>query len=194
MKIIFLKTASVLCAFSMFLASCGGDSPSGAGNNTINLLNNSSFENSSNQPDFSGWISSEYFTDSLGNRSAPLVQDSPSDGGGKWSVLLWPGWLPEEGYAENIITGQSGTNIYKVSTWIKTNGWRGKISLKQYKNGILVHDKFIYDTTHIWKQISFIDTLTVQQTDSLRIHLSAGATELSAGKVWFDNVKLEKVN
>jgi hypothetical protein len=118
--------------------------------------------------------------------------DAPP-GGGLWCVELGPGWLPQEGYAETTITGQTGNNVYELGSWIKTNSqWFGSISLRQWRNGIKISDKSIHDTSAVWKHISFLDTLNVLATDTLKVHLSAGSTEVVYGSIRFDRVTLIK--
>ena len=134
MNIPSLKAGTVIIGIVMFLVSCGDGTPSSSTDNTqnpkdstqnptdstqnpkdsLNLLTNSSFEDCNNQRDFSGWKSMEYFTDSLGNKRPPLVQDAPS-GGGKWCIELSSGGIPQKlSYAVSIISVQAGTNINKV--------------------------------------------------------------------------------
>ncbi len=156
----------------------------------INLIANPSFETSKHLPDYRAWKGKVYLQDSLGNQIPPLVQGAP-DGGGVWSVQLEPLWYPEEGFTETGFHGPAGTNIYKVSAWIKTINWTGTLSLEQWRNGQKIAQKKISDTSVNWKQLSFFDTLSVVPSDSLKVHLSAGSTEVASGKVLFDLVSAE---
>jgi hypothetical protein len=186
-----MKTKTyILIVMIIFVFSCKKDKPVGLTDNAGNLIANSSFETATHQPDYNGWMGTDHLIDSLGNQYIPLVQDAPN-GGGLWCVQLEPLWMPTEGYTEISVTGQAGTYIYKVTAWMKTLNWHGSVSLEQWRNGQLIDDKKISDTSSVWKQISLLDTLTISSTDILKIHLSAGSTEIVSGKVRFDNVRLE---
>ena len=155
-----------------------------------NLIANSSFETSKHLPDYCGWAGTAYLLDSLGNQIPPLVQDDP-EGGGVWSVQLEPLWYPEEGMTETIIHGPTGNHIYKISAWMKTIDWTGSMSLEHWRKGQKIAQKMISETSVDWQQFSFRDTLSVQPSDTLKVHLSAGSTEVSSGKVLFDLVSAE---
>jgi hypothetical protein len=77
---------------------------------------------------------------------------------------------------------------------MKTITSGGLFSLEQWRNGQRIKDKSVIDTASIWKQLSLSDTLTVLSTDTLKVHLSAGSTELISRRVYFDLIKLEKIN
>jgi hypothetical protein len=189
-----MKTKTyILIVMIIFVFSCKKDAQVGSTNNAGNLIANSSFETDAHQPDYNGWAGTAYLVDSLGNHNIPLIQDTPN-GGGLWCVQLEPLWMPTEGYTESSVTGQTGTHIYKVTAWIKTINWIGSVSLEQLRNGQLIVNKQLTDSSSVWKQISLLDTLTVLSTDILKVHLSAGTTEVLSGKVRFDNVKLENTN
>jgi len=185
---------SLLLILTFFLFSCGGDSSTNPQDNSLNLLSNTSFETPSNQPDYSHWWGTAYLSDSVGNRLNPLVKDAPP-GGGVWCVELEPQWLPEGGYTESAIAGQSGTHIYKVSAWMKMlNKWHGSLSLEQWRNGKRISTKSLSDTSSVWKAVSLTDTLNIVAEDSIKVHLSAGSTQIVLGKVRFDLVRLERVD
>jgi len=185
---------SLLLILTFFLFSCGGDSSTNPQDNSLNLLSNTSFETPSNQPDYSHWWGTAYLSDSVGNRLNPLVKDAPP-GGGVWCVELEPQWFPVEGYSESAIAGQSGTHIYKVSAWMRTlNKWYGSLALEQWRDGKRISTTSLSDTSSTWKAVSLTDTLSVVATDSIKVHLSAGMTEIALGKVRFDLVRLERVD
>lgn len=188
-----MKNLIIILSFlALLLISCEDDSTNPI-NNDDNLIVNPSFETSSNMPDYKHWIGNAFIYDSNFNKIDPIVEDSPP-GGGKWCVQIEPKWYPEEGYTETSITGQVGTNVYELTGWLKTINWHGSMSLRQYRNGELISEKEVTDTTSTWKLLSIIDTLTVLATDTLKVHLSAGSTEIATGKVRFDNLKLVKKN
>ena len=189
-----MKTKTyILVVMIIFVFSCKKDKPIGSTDNAGNLIANSSFETAAHQPDYNGWAGTVYLVDSLGNQHIPLVQDAPN-GGGLWCVQIEPLWMPTEGYTESSVTGQTGTHIYKVTAWMRTIHWIGSVSFEQWRNGQQIDNKQLTDSSSVWKQLSLLDTLTVLSTDILKVHLSAGTTEMLSGKVRFDNVKLELTN
>lgn len=180
----------ILSFLAFLLTSCEDDSTNPINNND-NLIANLSFETSENKPDYSNWTGNAFVYDSNFNKIDPIVQDAP-DGGGKWCVQIEPMWYPEEGYTETSITGQSGTNVYELTGWFKAINWHSTMSLRQYRNGELISEKSITDTSSVWTKLAMIDTLTLNATDIIKVHLSAGSTEIATGKVRFDLVKLVK--
>jgi hypothetical protein len=182
-----------LAVMTMFLFSCRKDKNVDLPSNSDNLIANPSFETISHQPDYSGWTGTAYLFDSLGHQNFPLVQDAPQ-GGGLWCVQVEPLWAPQEGFTETMLTGQTGTHNYQLTLWMKTIHWRGLISLEQWRNGQLIDDKNLSDTSSLWKRESLVNTMMVLPTDTLKIHFSAGYTEMISGQVRFDNVKLEIIN
>ena len=153
--------------------------------NTANLIQNSSFE-MNGQPTLQSWAADTV----LGK----LVQDAPP-GGGEWSLQLSPGWFPQEGFARTYIAGQSGVGVYQLNAWIKNlNGPRSSsIRVGQWSNNAWVSLKEIPCDSSAWMQYSLTDTLSLLPGDTIAVHLSAGETELVAGGVLFDLVRLEKI-
>ena len=184
---------SILAVMTLFLFSCRKDTQVDSTGHSNNLIANPSFETIHHQPDYSGWTGTAYILDSLGNENIPLIEDAPP-GGGSWCVQVAPGWAPWEGFTETMVTGQTGTHNYQLTLWMKTIHWRGLISLEQWRNGQLIDDKNLSDTSSLWKRESLVNTMMVLPTDTLKIHFSAGYTEMISGQVRFDNVKLEIIN
>ena len=135
-----------LAVMTMFLFSCRKDKNVDLPSNSDNLIANPSFETISHQPDYSGWTGTAYLFDSLGHQNFPLVQDAPQ-GGGLWCVQVEPLWAPQEGFTETMLTGQTGTHNYQLTLLMKTIHWRGLISLEQWRNGQLIDDKNLSDTS-----------------------------------------------
>jgi hypothetical protein len=180
----------ILTAILFLLPACKDDSTTPI-NDDDNLITNPSFETSSNIPDYKHWTGNAFLYDSNFNKIDPIIKDAPS-GGGQWCVQISPLWFPEEGFTETSISGQTGTNIYELTCWLKTINWHGSMSLRQYRNGEMISEKEVTDTTSVWKLESLTDTLTVLATDLLKVHLSAGSTEIATGRVRFDNLILKK--
>lgn len=145
-----------------------------------NLIFNSTFE-VNGIPSFEGWIGSSY----------SFVEDVPSEGG-RWALQLEPEWLPGEGYAETEISGYKGSYTFKFTCDAKSlNEWKGLVSLRLMDDSgtvtILKTIEFNYPS---WSKITASIKVSLAETDRLIIRLSAGATELTTGKVLFDNVNL----
>ncbi len=159
----------------------------------VNLISNSSFETAIHDTSFQSWTSTVFSPGPADQPMPPLELNAPP-GGGNWSMFLVPLWLPEEGFAETNITGQNGNHVYQLSTWMKNFNWMGSMSLQQWRNGLKISEKQLIDSSFVWKQFAFYDTLSLLPTDTLCIHLSAGTSEVISGKVWFDLVNLKLVN
>jgi len=185
-------TALILGLLTIILFSCKKNSSMDTTVTSGNLIANPSFETADHQINYTGWTGTVYLIDSSGVKHPPIVKDAPT-GGGLWCLQLVPGWLPVEGFSETSVTGQTGTNIYKVTVWMKTIGSGGLFSLEQWRNGQRVRYKRVIDSASTWKQLSLSDTLTVLPTDTLKVHLSAGSTEMTMRTVYFDLIKLEKI-
>lgn len=180
-------TAILLILLTIIVFSCKKECIETSGN----LISNWSFETVNHDSTFSGWYSTCFIPGPWDGPMPPLAQDAPSSGG-TWCAEMRPLWFPGEGYAETSITGQTGNNIYKVSTWIKNLSWSGSISLQQWRNGQKISEKWLIDTSSVWKHISFLDTLNTLPADVLKIRLNAGGTEVFYGWTRFDLISLVK--
>ncbi len=167
----------IIISVVLILVSCD-DSPIKSEGNPGYVYLNSSFE-VNGKPDTTWW----YGSDIGFAEDAPIL-------GGQWSLMLTPGWIPQEGYAESQVTGVAGDYSIRLEAWMKTFKWRGSFSLRLRRNGELKTLKEISDTNSEWKKFSMNDTLSLAETDTVIVHLSAGTTEVVSGKVFFDLVKL----
>lgn len=149
-----------------------------------NLVQNSSFE-INDQPTLQSWVADTTLTQ--------FFQDAPP-GGGKWSLRIFPGWIPQEGFARTYISGQSAVGVFRLVFWAKSiNSWLGSASFGQWTQNGWVRSKRIYCDSTDWTQFSLIDTLSLQPNDTIAVHLSAGAVELSNGQILFDLVELKRI-
>jgi hypothetical protein len=148
-----------------------------------NLISNSTFE-VNGIPGFDGWTGSSY----------SFIQDVPATDG-IWALQLEPEWLPGEGYAETYITGYQGSYTFKFTCDAKSlNDWNGKVNLRlQNEKGTITTLKTIEFNYPSWSTMTTTIEVSLVKADKLIVHLSAGSTEVSMGKVLFDNVILEKV-
>ena len=112
-----------------------------------------------------------------------------------WSLLLDAGF-PQEGFAETYITGQSGTMIYQLKYWIKSDttlqgdNSTGLASIGLGTQSQFTASKTISDTASNWKQITLTDTLTTLSTDTITVRLSAGICDFCINTVYFDRIEL----
>lgn len=150
-----------------------------------NLISNPSFD-SAGHPSLQGWTGNGY----------SFVNDVPP-GGGPWSLQLQPQWM-FEGYAETYVTGFSGNCNFKLTCYAKaySNGnfsGYGTISLRLKKQNIpwisLVTDSVLNSN---WQNYSLTANVSLQPTDEIIVHLSAGRTELINWVALFNRVYLQK--
>lgn len=174
--------ASILILVPLSSCDQGSTAPNQLSGN--NLIQNPTFE-AHGQPSLQSWTSDTAL--------AKIVQDAPP-GDGMWSLQLLPGWTPQEGFAQTYVGGQSGVGVYKLTVWMKCiNGWRGSLSLGIWSQNAWVSRKSVSSDSSQWSIVSLMDTMSLSATDSIAVHLSAGATELSGGRVLFDDVSLERL-
>ena len=180
MKTLF-TTIGLLTIFAA--TSCRKDNaivPSGANEN---LITDSSFE-SNGQPSFQGWTGQ--------SKTYSFVNDVPT-GGGQWSLQLEPCWFPCEGYAETFVTGFNGNYTFKLICDTKAINWTGQIILrKQNQSGTTIDLTKISFNNPAWTTVSLTTNVSLQTTDKLVVHLSAGGTEVANGQVLFDKINLQK--
>ena len=173
--------AKLLISFILLSILFGCNKDENFQQESLNLINNSSFE-VNGQSSFLGWTGSNY----------SFVNDVPLNGG-QWALQIEPEWAPSKGYSETFITGFSGNNTFKLSCNTKTINWEGQIilSLKSL-NGSTTELTNVTFNNQIWATKELITTVSLQQSDKLIVRLSAGSTEVVNGKVLFDNIKLQK--
>ncbi|HXF90864.1 MAG TPA: hypothetical protein VNJ29_02925 [Candidatus Nitrosotenuis sp.] len=92
-----------------------------------NLIANGSFEDANGNKRCDGWfdacggIAQQCDTGAVSACSGIITQDAPL-GGGNWSFAAWgqgnQGSIPLETY----VLGQTGTNVYQLSLWMKKQG------------------------------------------------------------------------
>lgn len=110
-----------------------------------------------------------------------------------WSLQLKAGFQ-QAGFAETYITGQGGTMIYQLKFYMKSPDWLGSASIGTVSQNQFVASTTISDTTSIWKQYSFIDTLTTLTTDTIAVRLSAGIGDFCICTSYFDLIELTVID
>lgn len=122
----------------------------------------------------------------------PSLSDSSNDvptGGGNFSLVL-EATEPPEVYAHITVPVKTQYNNYKLTFWSKstavTNNVYGKAILSLVRNGSVVQSSSITVEDIVWKSYSIQDTFSVASGDSFLVQLSAGFSQLFAGKTYFD--------
>ena len=170
----------------LYLSGCKKNISSLETINKTNLIMNSSFE-------VNGRLSLKYWH----IQDCPKVRfsnDTPLDGG-KWSIFLhaewWGPWPESPSYFVHLSPGK---HILKFSLWGKSKTIPGSAFLILKKGDwqkIKARHRII-DTT--WTKYSLIDTLNINEGDSLFVLLYGGGTERIDGITYFDLVELELID
>jgi hypothetical protein len=188
MKNLQVKTIVISISILVIVPSCKEDTIA-PNQSPVNLIQNSSFESNGKSSLQSWWMSDTTFL--------KLVEDAPK-GGGKWSLQLVPGWIPQQFFARTYISDQSGTGIYKLTISMKNqtfgNMWDPYVLLGRLVNNQWTRSKTISTDSTSWQTFSIIDTIFLQPNDTLAVQLSGGAGERAAGSVRFDLVELKRLN
>jgi len=155
-------------------------------NNKTNLIMNSSFE-INGQPSLKYW----YIQDSS---KIGFSNDTPV-GGGKWSISIhaeWYGPLPNS--PSYFVPLSLGRHILKFSVYAKSKTIHGSafLILQTGNDREIITQNLITDS--IWTKYSTIDTLNINEGDSLFVLLYGGGTELIDGITYFDLVELELID
>ncbi|NIS38503.1 hypothetical protein GWN26_06320 [Candidatus Saccharibacteria bacterium] len=164
------------------IAACIENGSKVSGHDDSNILFQESFEKD-DQPTHESWNVA----------LASFNEDTPEDGGG-WALELKPGWVPQEGFAERCVNGETGPGIYRLTACVKNihNG-KGSLMLGYCSGTEYIKKKVATFNVEGWTTMSVTDSLYLQPGDQIWIKLSAGTTEVVTWKILFDEVKLEKI-
>lgn len=94
-----------------------------------------------------------------------------------WCLKLYGDFQP--GFAETYITGQSGTNVYELKYWMRSDTAfggspsSGYASIGSGAQSQFIPSKTLQAATFDWMQFSFIDTLSLQASDTLTVRLAS---------------------
>jgi len=161
-----------------------------------NLIANSGFE-INGQLNCASWYDAchqelSYLCDTLqpGNPcDIAFYKDTPP-GGGTWSLGATGIGNSFPSTASTYITGQSGTNHYRLQAWMKDAGQAfGGINIVIRSKGENIFHKSVAADSTDWAFYAVPDTLTLQPGDSIQITLSAFAAGPAFGDIFFDEVK-----
>lgn len=154
----------------------------------VNLIQNSSFEINGART-FQSW----WRHDTL---SARIIQDAPP-GGGQWSLLIVPGWYPQQFVAVTFVSGQSGTGVYELTLAMKTtlvgDVMKPKARLGRYTGDHWTNYKTVTTTSKSWTTVSVVDTMTLEPKDTIGVQLSGGGGAVVWGDTRFDLIELKRI-
>ncbi len=149
----------------------------------VNLILNPSFE-------FNGEQSLKYWH--VEDWPEIYFSNDTPPGGGNWSIFLhaqWAGPLPTS--PSYYVPLSPGRHIVKFSFYGKSKTIPGAayLILKTGKTREEITLNMVTDS--IWTEYTSIDTLDIQEGDSLFVLLHGGNTEVADGITYFDLVDLE---
>ena len=182
MKFSLLKKLFLLSAL-IIINACVEEDPTAP--TEENLMINTSFEKNGN-PSSDGW-------------QLPTGSDFSSDvppNGGDYSLEL-NATNPPEVFATIKVPVKTQYTINKLSFWAKSTGVTsnifGKAVLSHVRNGVEIKTRSILLDQITWQTFSIQDTFNVAAGDSFLVKLSAGMTQLLAGKTYFDLCQLQGI-
>jgi len=162
-----------------------------------NLISNGDFEDSAMTLDCSGWYNMcgdelSLNCSQFGSCAVNYLNESPLSGHG-WSIHTFHDW-PYPPFAETYITGQSGTHIYQLSYYMKSDT-QAVTSLGTVSLGLGSQDLFSLSVSSEkqvsdWEQFTIIDTLTTSPNDTITVRLSSGDCDFCLNKIYFDLIEL----
>lgn len=150
-----------------------------------NLIENPSFEEDGNAS-LKGWIIA-------GDTLNQFTNDTPPNGG-NWAVTINSVWIsPLINGIYTTVKLSPGTHIYRFTVWAKYQEVTGSTNLLILKPDTTIIRRSIQIIDTLWKQYSLIDTISADGSDSLRVILSGGGSQLLLGKSFFDLCTFELV-
>ncbi len=186
MKVIIMRLLVVLLLLPLFI-DCSKTTTGPSQESGSNLLPNGSFE-SNGQPTLEGWQAANDSLVSLTEEAAPE--------GGRWSLKLEADWAPTSGFATALVPGIDDGDVLRLSAYVCSAGdlGGGEIDLLVGAGSNRSISKRKGTSSMEWTFLSFKDTLTVSESDSVWVLLSSFDTEIAPSIGLFDLVSLEKLN
>ncbi len=176
-----LISSFILLPFTLLNYQCS-DSIIVPGNEN-NLILNPSFEENGNAS-LAWWIIA-------GDTINQFTTDIPPNGG-NWAITINSVWIsPLTNGIYTTVKLSPGIHIYHFSVWAKYQKVTGSTNMLIVKPDTTIVLRSIQITDTLWKQYSVIDTIAADDSDSLRIILSGGGSQILFGKSYFDLCTLE---
>jgi len=184
MKNRLIFTLIILILSTLFFFQCDEDSITSP-DIGHNLIINPSFEENGNAS-LAGWIIA-------GDTLNQFTNDTPPNGG-NWAVTINSVWIsPLVNGIYTTVKLPPGTHIYRFTVWAKYQKVTGSTNLLIVKPDTTIVRRTIQIIDTLWKQYSLIDTISADGSDSLRVVLSGGGSQLLLGKSFFDLCTFELV-
>ncbi len=166
-----------------------------------NLIDNWKFQENNMELKCTDWFNEcgeelSVNCDALTHCQVQFYMDSPSLIPEELWCLKLNGDFPQAGFAETYITGQTGTNVYELKYWMRSDsafGGSPSIGYASIGSGAqsqFVESKSLEASTLDWIQFSFTDTLSLQASDTLTVRLSSDMCDLCFSSVKFDFIEL----
>lgn len=155
-----------------------------------NLITNGTFDGDSMQLNCEGWVFS------YGNEPVSIPADScvssffQNSAEKNWSLYIaggWPGTLSPATY----ITGLEGNNIYQLSYDMKTPV-NATAYVAKLVEGELTAIKQLTDTAANWRNLSLVDTIAAEVSDTIVIGFTVPECDLCPNSASFDNIIFTK--
>jgi hypothetical protein len=157
-------------------------SAAGRGTST-NLILNGSFE-SGGVPSLEGW--------QAGNPALATLVAPGSPGGGDWGLRLDADWAPTLGYVTQAVHGIQSGDIVELRAEVKAMGLDGGGAIR-----IVVGQDFwqgrvrsVATDSEEWTTLSVVDTLEIEEGDSVWVQLTSFHTEVVTRVGLFDAVSM----
>jgi len=186
MEGIIMRNSLVFLLLSL-LVGCSETTTGPSQESDGNLLPNGSFE-LNGQPTLEGWQAANDSLVSLTEEAAPE--------GGRWSLKLEADWAPTSGFVTALVPGIQDSDVLRLSAYVRSVGYLGggKIALLVGSGSNRSVSKQKETPNVEWTFLSFEDTLTVSENDSVWVLLSSFHTEIAPRIGQFDLVSLERLN
>lgn len=174
----------------LILCSCKKDkeNPPSIETPQIYTLFETSFENN-NIPDIAGW---NLFYDYYSGVQYDTIVISTCPNGGQWALNI-KAQRNHFSYAERYLTNNSGIKYLSLSFYAALNSGQNTViaSLSQIRNGLEISNKEInLSVWNGWNKFTIKDTLSLMQTDSIRIKFKGTGNTYESSNFIIDLVQL----
>ena len=147
-----------------------------------NLVENGSFE-IGGEPSLAGW--------SFGlSDLARSVHEAPP-AGGAWCLELSADWAPTSGFAFVRLKNVREGDVLRLSAFVRAIGANGGGAIELRIGSSRITRAESSDT--LWTYLSVVDTVGIDQQDSVEVRLTSFITEIVPRIGLFDLVRLERV-
>ncbi len=163
-----------------------------------NLILNPSFEQNG-QADCTGWypVCDAPFhvtCDSTFGCGVMIIKESTPDSlGGAWCLQTY-GNFPFPGAVITYITGRTGTFIYQLKFWMKSEHFISEVYLGVIKDQVFTEPSFFTNYTQPWTLYTIRDTITTSVSDTIGVQLGSAIGDFCICDVEYDQVELTVID